>query len=45
LPSDLSGPPQVVFRDGPNVASFAESTAGELFLLAFDGVIYRLATG
>jgi glucose/arabinose dehydrogenase len=44
LPADLSGQPQVIFDDGPNVASFAETADGELLLLAFDGIIYRLAS-
>jgi hypothetical protein len=43
LPADLSSAPAVVFDNGPNIASFAEGTDGELFVLAFDGVVYRLS--
>ncbi len=39
-----SRPPVTQLRArGPNIASFAEDSAGELYILAFDGKIYRLA--
>ena len=32
-----------LMASGPPIASFGEDTAGELYLCAFDGKIYRLA--
>lgn len=38
-----SNPPVTVLRaSGPSIASFAEDSAGELYVLCFDGKIYRL---
>jgi len=34
--------PVVLLEAGPSIASFAEDVAGEVYALAFDGVIYRV---
>lgn len=34
--------PLVLLESGPSVASFAEDEEGEVYVLAFDGVIYRV---
>jgi len=34
--------PLVLLESGPSIASFAENLDGEVFVLAFDGVIYRV---
>ncbi len=37
--------PRTILKKGPQISSFAEDVAGEIYLLGFDGKIYRLAQG
>lgn len=37
--------PVVLLKEGPSISSFAEDEAGELYLLGFDGKIYRVNPG